>query len=146
MADQPQHDDESFNQDNVSTGAEISTKNDVPANLHDGPDGAPQSAPAVALESPSAAHDCRSSTLFPRRDDNSLNAAADAAPTVAGAAAGAIINRVQYRSVMRGWEHYAQINPMCPFVSQSSRPQRMFPDLRRARFDSDSGRFQGLGL
>ena len=52
MADQPQHDDESFNQDNVSTGAEISTKNDVPANLNDGPasanfhdDGAPSSAP-----------------------------------------------------------------------------------------------------
>ena len=38
-------------------GAEISTENDVPANLHDGPDGAPQSAPAVALASPSAAND-----------------------------------------------------------------------------------------
>ena len=50
MADQPQHDDELINQDNVSTGAEISTKNDVPANLNDGPDGAPQSAPAVALD------------------------------------------------------------------------------------------------
>ena len=37
MVDQPQHDDESFNQDNAGTGAEISTENDVPANLHDGP-------------------------------------------------------------------------------------------------------------
>ena len=54
MADQP-HNDES--QDNVGTGAEISTENDITANLHDGPDGAPQSAPAVALESPSAAND-----------------------------------------------------------------------------------------
>ena len=34
MTDQP-HGDES--QDNVGTGAEISTENDVPANLHDGP-------------------------------------------------------------------------------------------------------------
>ena len=55
MEDQPQHDEES--QDNVGTGAEISTENDVTANLHDGPDGAPRSAPAVALESPSAAND-----------------------------------------------------------------------------------------
>ena len=43
MADQPQHDNESFTQDNVSTGTEISTDNDVPANLHDGPDGVTQS-------------------------------------------------------------------------------------------------------
>ena len=57
MEDQPQHDDESFNQDNAGTGAVISTENDAPANLHDGPDGAPRSAPAVALESPSAAND-----------------------------------------------------------------------------------------
>ena len=49
------HEDES--QDNVGTGAAISTENDVPANLHDGLDGAPQSAPSVALESPSAAND-----------------------------------------------------------------------------------------
>ena len=94
MADQP-HNDESH--DNVGTGAEISTENDITASLHDGPDGAPQSAPAVALESPSAAHDYRSSTLFPRRDDNSLNAAAAAAPTVAGAEAGAIIEREIYQ-------------------------------------------------
>ena len=46
MADQPQHDDES--QDNVGTGAEISTENNVPAISYDGSDGAPQSAPAVA--------------------------------------------------------------------------------------------------
>ena len=69
MEDQTQHDDESYNQDNVGTGAEISTENDVPANLNDGPasanfhdDGAPSSAPAVALESPYAAHERRSST------------------------------------------------------------------------------------
>ena len=80
MADIP-HEDES--QDNVGTGAEISTENDVPANFYDGPDGAPLSATAVALESPSAAHDRRSSTLPPLRDGNSLNAAAAAAPTVA---------------------------------------------------------------
>ena len=43
MADQPQQDDESFPRDNVSTGAQISTANDVPAILHDGPDGVPQS-------------------------------------------------------------------------------------------------------
>ena len=54
MADQP-HNDESH--DNVGTGAEISTENDITASLHDSPDGAPQSAPAVALESPSAAND-----------------------------------------------------------------------------------------
>ena len=54
MADQP-HEDES--QDNVGTGAEISTKNGVPANFYDGPNGAPQSAPAAALDSPPAAHD-----------------------------------------------------------------------------------------
>ena len=48
-------------------GAEISTENDVPANLHDGPDGAPLISPA------------------------------DAAPMVAGAETGAIsINRAQY--------------------------------------------------
>jgi hypothetical protein len=35
-ADQP-HEDES--QDNVGTGAEISTENDVPAKFYDGPDG-----------------------------------------------------------------------------------------------------------
>ena len=69
------HEDES--QDNVGTGAEISTENDAPANFYDGPDGAPLSATAVALESPSAAHDRRSSTLFPLRDDNSLNAAVE---------------------------------------------------------------------
>ena len=40
MADQP-HDDES--QDNVGTGAEISTENDVPAIFYDGSDGVPQS-------------------------------------------------------------------------------------------------------
>ena len=40
MADQPPHDKESFTMDNVSTGAKISIENDVPANLHDGPDGA----------------------------------------------------------------------------------------------------------
>ena len=79
MADQP-HEDES--QDNVGTGAEISTENDVPAKFYDGPDGAPLSATAVALESPSAAHDRRSSTLFPLtpsplRDDNPLNAAVE---------------------------------------------------------------------
>ena len=57
MVDQPQHDDESFNQDNAGTGAEISTENGagtgaeistengVSAILHDGPDGAPRSAP-----------------------------------------------------------------------------------------------------
>ena len=44
MADLP-HEDES--QDNVGTGAEISTENDVPANVHDGPDGAPQILPVV---------------------------------------------------------------------------------------------------
>ena len=88
MVDQP-HEDES--QDNVGTGAEISTENDVPANVHgpfvhDGPDGAPQIAPA------------------------------DVAPTVAGAETGAVsINRVQCRSMMRGWEDYTQINPMSPF-------------------------------
>ena len=60
MADQP-HEDES--QDNVGTGAEISTENDITAKLHDGPDGAPQSAPAVALESPCAAHDRRHSYI-----------------------------------------------------------------------------------
>ena len=74
MADQPQEDE---SQDNVGTGAEISTENDAPANFYDGPDGAPLSATAVALESPSAAHDRRSSTLFPLRDDNSLNAAVE---------------------------------------------------------------------
>ncbi len=37
MQDQIQHDDESYTQDNVGTGAEISTENDVPANLNDGP-------------------------------------------------------------------------------------------------------------
>ena len=73
-ADQPQQDDESFTKDNVSTGAENSTANDVPANLHDGPDGVTQSAPAVALESPSAERDRRSSTLFPRREGHSINA------------------------------------------------------------------------
>ena len=40
MADQP-HDDES--QDNVGTGAEISTENDVPAIFYDGSDGVPHS-------------------------------------------------------------------------------------------------------
>ena len=52
MEDQTQHDDESYNQDNVGTGAEISTENDVLAHLNDGPasanfhdDGAPSSAP-----------------------------------------------------------------------------------------------------
>ena len=69
MEDQTQHDDESYNQDNVGTGAEISTENDVLAHLNDGPasanfhdDGAPSSAPVVALESPYAAHERRSST------------------------------------------------------------------------------------
>ena len=56
MEDQTQHDDESYNQDNVGTGiltgAEISTENDALAHLNDGPasgnfhdDGAPSSAP-----------------------------------------------------------------------------------------------------
>ena len=40
MADQP-HDVES--QDNVGTGAEIFTENDVPAIFYDGPDGVPHS-------------------------------------------------------------------------------------------------------
>ena len=84
MADLP-HEDES--QGNVGTGAEISTENDVPADFYAGPDGAPQSSPAVALDSPSAAHDRRSSALFSLRDDISLTAAA-ATPTVAGAEAG----------------------------------------------------------
>ena len=67
MADQTQHDDESYNQDNAGTGAAIFTENDAPANLHDGPDGAPHSALAVALESPYAAFNARrSSTIFPR--------------------------------------------------------------------------------
>ena len=39
MADQPQQDDESFTKDNFSTGAEISTESDVPANLHNSPNG-----------------------------------------------------------------------------------------------------------
>ena len=42
MADQPQHDDDSYNQDNASTRAEISTENDAPANLHDPNAPAPQ--------------------------------------------------------------------------------------------------------
>ena len=142
------HEDES--QDNVGTGAEISTKNDVPANVHDGPDGAPQIAPAVALPSPTDAQVRRSSTLFSRRDDNPLNAAADAAPTVAGAAVGAIINRVQYRSVMRGWEDYVQINPMCPFAHDSlaSRPQRMFSESspRTSTKTQTVSKFRALGL
>ena len=50
MADQPQQDDESFPKDNVSTGAQISTANDVPAILHDGPDGVPQSGHSVSKE------------------------------------------------------------------------------------------------
>ena len=94
MAFQPQNDDESYNQDNAGTGAEIFTENDAPANLHDGPDGAPHSALAVALESPYAAFNARrSSTIFTRNDDSSLNAAAAAASTVAGAEAGAILER-----------------------------------------------------
>ena len=89
-------------QDNVGTGAEISTENDVPAILYDGSDGvpqsgAPQSAPAVALDSPSAAHDRRPSALFPLRADTSLTAAA-ATPTVAGAEAAAKLEREIYLS------------------------------------------------
>ena len=79
MEDQTQHDDESYNQDNVGTGAEISTENDVLAPLNDGfasanfhDDGAPSSAPSVALESPFAAHEQRSSTIPPRKEESSL--------------------------------------------------------------------------
>ena len=94
MADLP-HEDES--QDNVGTGAEISTENDAPATFYDGPDGAPQSSPAVALDSPPAAHDRRPSALFPLRDDTSLTAAA-ATPTVGGVEAGTNSEREIYQS------------------------------------------------
>ena len=90
MADQPQNDDESSNLDNAGIVAEISTENDVTATLHDGPDGAPHSAPVVALELPHAANARRSSTIFHRKDASSINAAAAAASTVAGAEAGAV--------------------------------------------------------
>ena len=100
MADQTQHDDESHTQDNVGTGAEISTENDVPANLNDGPATAnlhEDGAPAVALESPYAAQERRSSTISPRKEDSSLHAATDAASTVAGAEAGAFLEREIYQ-------------------------------------------------
>ena len=100
MEDHTKYDNESYTQDHVGTGAEISTENDVPANLNDGPasanlhdDGAPSSAPVVALESPYAAHERRSSTISPRKEDSSLNAATAAASTVAGAEAGALLER-----------------------------------------------------
>ena len=78
----------------------MSTGNDAPANSYDGPVGAPQIAPAVALASPYAAPDRRSSTLFPLRDANSLHDAADAASTVAGAAAGATIEQELYQDAL----------------------------------------------
>ena len=81
MTDQPRGDE---SQDNVGTGAEISTENDVTATLHDGPDGAPHSASVVALELPHAANARRSSTIFHRKDASSINAAAAAASTVEG--------------------------------------------------------------
>ena len=89
---------EDESQANAGTGAALSTDNDVQANSYDGPDGAPQSAPAVALDSPSAAHDRRPSALFSLRADTSLTAAA-ATPTVAGAeAAAAKLEREIYLS------------------------------------------------
>ena len=97
MADQPPNEDESFTTDNVSTRAKISIDNDVPENLHAFPDGVTQSAPAVALESPYEEHDRRSSTISHRREDTSVTAAADVAPTVAGAAVGATFEREIYQ-------------------------------------------------
>ena len=137
MTDQPQGDE---SQDNVGTGAEISTDNEAPAifsagsdgvhpsgatpsapavsshsseaetkasaataeaamgfmdTMADLPGGAHQSVPVVALDSPSAAHHRRSSTFFPLRADTSPTDAA-AAPTVAGAAAAAQLEREIY--------------------------------------------------
>ena len=63
--------------------------------LADLPGGAHQSVPVVALDSPSAAHHRRSSTFFPLRADTSPTDAA-AAPTVAGAAAAAQLEREIY--------------------------------------------------
>ena len=121
--------DQQPKEDNLGTGAEISTENDTPAHFYDlpdeeesratsgtgaastadnvvpttsydGPDGATQNASAVALASPYAAPDRRSSTLFPLRDANSLHDAADAASTVAGAAAGATIEQELYQDAL----------------------------------------------
>ena len=53
-------------QDHAGTGATISTDNEVPANSYEA---------QIALDSPSAAHNRRSSAIFNPRDDYSLNAA-----------------------------------------------------------------------
>ena len=151
MTDQT-HGDES--QDNVGTGAEISTENDVTTIFYDGSDGAPlsgatprapafsshsseaetkasaaaaaatkgfmdtleelpggvhQSVPVIALDSPSAAHNRRSSALFPLRADTSPTDAA-ATPTEAGAAAAVQLEREVYLSELaRSQEDIARL-------------------------------------
>ena len=140
------HEDEP--QDNVGTGAEISTENDVPAIFYDGPDGAPLSATAVALESPSAAHDRRSSMLFPLRDGNSLNAAAAAAPTVApgpktfkfvglGVAGGAIERSCyspHYVNTERDYERdYQATRPQGRKAADGCKPRHGRGDRKRGR-------------
>ena len=53
MEDHTKYDNESYTQDHVGTGAEISTENDVPANLNDGP----ASAKFHDAGAPSSAHE-----------------------------------------------------------------------------------------
>jgi hypothetical protein len=149
MADQPQNDDESSNLDNAGIVAEISTENDVTATLHDGPDGAPHSAPVVALELPHAANARRSSTIFHRKDASSINAAAAAASTVAGAEAGANLEREIFRDELAQFvadnahlEHTAEVAEKARLAavaetstlrSELEAVRLEFEDLRRTR-------------